>query len=218
MTEITERLAKAIYEVHKEITSVARDGKNDFFKKGGKSSTYTTIETLIHNLRPILIKHDLVVMQFPVTEQDRAGICTTIMNKHGDKIEFAYTLPVKDAKDPQKSCAAITYARRYALVSMFMIPTEDDDGNMAAKPAEKKEFVPERLPEEGEGKGHPGNAAFVKMVMEINQTKTEEYLVEEVKKQIIKVKDICSEAQINSLREKFKEKLTELQNKKGETE
>jgi hypothetical protein len=40
-------------------------------------------------------------------------------------------------QDPQAAGSAITYARRYSLQSIAGIPSEDDDGNYASKPAKK---------------------------------------------------------------------------------
>jgi hypothetical protein len=48
------------------------------------------------------------------------------MHKSGEWLESEFVLPIVK-KDPQASGSAITYARRYALVSVAGIPTADDD-------------------------------------------------------------------------------------------
>jgi len=47
-------------------------------------------------------------------------------------------VPLPEAPDAQKYGSAITYFRRYALQSLFLLEAEDDDGNNAVKkPAQK---------------------------------------------------------------------------------
>jgi hypothetical protein len=40
-------------------------------------------------------------------------------------------------QNPQKMGAAITYYKRYTLQSVYGLPSEDDDGNLASKPSIK---------------------------------------------------------------------------------
>ena len=46
-------------------------------------------------------------------------------------------MPLPDLQDPQKMGSAITYYRRYALQSLFLLQTQDDDGE-GAKTAPKQ--------------------------------------------------------------------------------
>ena len=39
----------------------------------------------------------------------------------------------KDPNDPQKQGSAISYAKRYGLQSIFGLPSDDDDGEIANK-------------------------------------------------------------------------------------
>ena len=48
--------------------------------------------------------------------------------------------------DPQAYGTGITYAKRYGLCAAFGLPTEDDDGNAASKPAPKQKRKPAYLP------------------------------------------------------------------------
>ena len=52
----------------------------------------------------------------------------------GEKRESLCPVRSKDNNDPQKMGSGITYAKRYALQSAFGLPSEDDDGNIAAQP------------------------------------------------------------------------------------
>ena len=44
----------------------------------------------------------------------------------------------KDPNDPQKQGSAISYAKRYGLQSIFGLPSDDDDGEIANKAATTK--------------------------------------------------------------------------------
>ena len=48
------------------------------------------------------------------------------------------SIPLPEIQDPQKIGGAITYYRRYALVSLLGLQAEDDDGNTASGRANKK--------------------------------------------------------------------------------
>jgi len=62
----------------------------------------------------------------------------------GEQIASTYPILAKDPADPQKLAAALTYARRYSLLSVFGLTPEDDDGNTAARPASRPQTAPQR--------------------------------------------------------------------------
>jgi hypothetical protein len=132
------KLMKALYTkllaIQKDIKALKKDEPNPFYK-----SHYFTVDSLIAGLRPIISKHGVVVIQ-PITMQDGKTILSTevIDADSEDRLVSCMTLP--DIADPQKLGAAITYFRRYALTSLFLIEgEEDDDGNTVAT-TPKKEF------------------------------------------------------------------------------
>jgi hypothetical protein len=83
-------------------------------------------------LAPALVECNLIYVQY-ANRVDGADVLTTelvnIPNPE-DKI-VSHTHLVIPALDMQKLGGAITYARRYALVSMFGLESIDDDGNVA---------------------------------------------------------------------------------------
>ena len=50
-------------------------------------------------------------------------------------VEGRTLIKVKDPTNPQAMGSGITYAKRYGLQAAFGIPSEEDDGNAASKPA-----------------------------------------------------------------------------------
>lgn len=124
-------LAGRILAVQNEVGAMSKDKKNPFF-----NSAYFDINQLIHHLQPVLAKHGVTVIQpLSITPSGQPALKTVAFDGV-DKIEEITPLP--DAGDPQKMGAAITYYRRYALASFFLIQSEDDDANSAKKPAQAK--------------------------------------------------------------------------------
>lgn len=115
-----------IMNVQKEVGALAKKQDNPFYK-----SKYFDINQVIDQLTPILVKNKLVVLQ-PLTNLDnQLAIKTIIVDcETGEKIEEVAPMPT--GNDPQKNGSAITYYRRYSLVSAFVLQAEDDDGNKAS--------------------------------------------------------------------------------------
>ena len=82
-------------------------------------------------------------MQTPECRIDGKNVLITrIIHVSGNEIISSIELVSKDEKDPQKLGAAITYMRRYSIISILGLEAEDDDGNEAAgkNPASDKQL------------------------------------------------------------------------------
>ena len=117
-----------LLEIQRELPKIGKDANNPYFKSG-----YLTLEKLLDVMLPKLNEKGLLLVQYPsVTEEGVAVLFTEIYD--GDSIvhSSAMSLALK-SQDPQAQGSAITYARRYALMAIFVIvPAEtDDDGNAA---------------------------------------------------------------------------------------
>lgn len=116
---------KALYEkllnIQKKVLTISKDSTNPFFK-----SKYFDINKLLDELKPVLNEEGLIVLQ-PLTNIDgKLALETLVIDKEsGDQIKSITILP--DVADPQKAGSAITYFRRYALQSFFLLQSEDDD-------------------------------------------------------------------------------------------
>lgn len=118
---------KKLLEFQKRINAIPKDSTNPFFK-----SKYFDVNTVIEVIRPILNELELVVTQ-PLTNINGVpAIRTQIWD--GDKVLVDDAVPLPVLADAQKMGAAITYFRRYALVSTLLLQgEEDDDGNALTK-------------------------------------------------------------------------------------
>ena len=117
-----------ILALQTEIGVLSKTETNPFFK-----SKYMDINGLLAQLLPLLQKHGLTVVQpLVATNEGRPAIETLVYNKEDGKLLIDGYMPLPDLQDPQKMGSAITYYRRYALQSLFLLQAQDDDANHAS--------------------------------------------------------------------------------------
>jgi len=121
-----KNIGKALMEFQKLIPDIKKDADNPFYK-----SKYAPLENILPIIKEPLRQAGLAFTQIPV------GLCklkTILIHvESGEFIEGDYEM-TPSRQDPQGQGATITYMRRYALVSMLGLNTEeDDDGNFASK-------------------------------------------------------------------------------------
>jgi len=124
-----------IANIQDKILNIPKDGKNSHF-----SNTYATYEQVMAVLHKPLREEGLVIYHsfgVPLWEGDIA-VSTTIAEikeEQGVRDNYSTTLHLPMSKnDPQMAGSAITYAKRYSVLAMFGLGTEDDDGNKASNP------------------------------------------------------------------------------------
>lgn len=132
-----KHIAAALAKFHSLVQDIPKNEANPFFK-----SKYAPLETILPAIKGPLKDAGLVFTQIPVGAN---GLKTVIMHvESGESIEGTMEMtPTKN--DPQGQGSTLTYMRRYALVAMLGLNTdEDDDGNAAseqAKPTRKPETI-----------------------------------------------------------------------------
>lgn len=144
-TTDTSTIYKALAAAQAEIGNVTKNAENSFFKNAkGKASKFVDLAALTEAVIPVLSKHGLFLNQRLDLIQYTAGgnptpvLITQIFHESGQFIPASvYPIVTKDANDPQKFGAGVTYARRYAVMAYLSIAAEDDDGNLAATPTPK---------------------------------------------------------------------------------
>lgn len=111
-----------------EIEGAAKDKVNPHFK-----SKYADLTSVIDAIRPILAKHNLAFYQRPQPSEDGVLVQTLLRHTSGDEVDLGTLYVPANKRDAQGFGSALTYARRYALMTAFGVPAEDDDGNAAVK-------------------------------------------------------------------------------------
>ena len=129
MSDTITKLASALAKAQPMFGGAKKVGKNDFI--GYK---FATLEAVIQAIREPLNSNGITYLQFPVSQGDGIGLTTMLMHESGEWLATTMALAIDTAKgrtDVQAAGSTITYMRRYALMAMCGIPTEDDDGNSA---------------------------------------------------------------------------------------
>lgn len=187
-SETIAELAKSLVKFNLEVNKIAKDADNPFFK-----NNYATLDTIIDEIRPILSKHGLSIMQIPSGDGQNVTLKTLLLHESGEWLE-SDELTMKPVKnDPQAVGSCITYARRYSLAAFLSLNTgEDDDGNGATygkgnKPNQKNNGG--QAPNKQQGSGGNGKASEKQMKMihakiahVATLTQTEKQMVEETLK------------------------------------
>lgn len=135
-------LAVALTKFNGEVHSIAKDAKNPHFK-----NNYASLDNIVEEIRPILQKHGLSVLQIPGGDGENVIMKTMLLHESGEWLESEPLVmrPVKN--DPQGMGSCITYARRYSLCSMLSLSTGiDDDGNAASQPTQPAQKAPQYTP------------------------------------------------------------------------
>lgn len=114
-----------LLKIQQEVPAIKKDSQNPHFK-----NKYFDINTLLEVVLPVLNKHGVVLTQGLTNIDGKIALETKLSCKEG---EISYVVPLPECADAQKYGSAITYFRRYAIVSLLALEAEDDDGS-AAKP------------------------------------------------------------------------------------
>lgn len=126
---MTKAIAAALAKAQAEMGPAIKDSTNPAFR-----SKYADLGNVMDACLPSLNKHGIAVIQ-PITQDENGRyVKTVLIHESGEMLECAVPLIVAK-NDMQGLGSAITYGRRYGLMSMAGIAPEDDDGNAAAKAA-----------------------------------------------------------------------------------
>ena len=98
-------------------------------------SKFANLSAVIDVINGPLLDNGIVVEQFPMFHGDGMVAVNTVITHVDGHSEAVNGIPFPlGKKDAQGIGSAITYARRYALMSIFGLAPEDDDGNRASEP------------------------------------------------------------------------------------
>lgn len=126
-------LAKAMLAAQTAMPTIVLDSVNPHFR-----NKYVSLPKLLETVRPVLNKAGLVLTQTPTFTSDGThALRTRIL--HADSGEYLEDTMILllGKQDAQGQGSAITYARRYAILSMLGLAGEEDDdgaGAVAGRP------------------------------------------------------------------------------------
>lgn len=128
-------IALALAKAQMEMGPALKDSVNPAFK-----SKYADLAAVMAACLPALNRNEIAVVQPVCQDEFGRSVKTILIHSSGETLECSVPLIVAK-NDMQGLGSAMTYARRYGLMSMAGIAPDDDDGNAAAKAAP----APERI-------------------------------------------------------------------------
>lgn len=128
-SETINELATALAKAQGEIEGAEKDARNPHF-----NSRFSSLASVRAAFRDALSKNGLSIVQLPEHDDKQVTVTTMLMHASGQFIAGRLSaVPVKH--DPQGVGSAVSYLRRYSLMSIIGIaPEDDDDGNAASEP------------------------------------------------------------------------------------
>lgn len=126
-----DKLAAALAKAQGGMENAKRDAENPGFKRDGKIAKYADLASVWEAIREPLGTNGLSVVQLPATLESAVEIETILLHESGQFIRNVLWMPCQQMT-AHTIGSAITYGRRYALMSVVGIAPEDDDGNAAS--------------------------------------------------------------------------------------
>lgn len=117
---------KKLLEFQKLGISIKKDKRNPHFK-----NDYASLNEVLDKVKRELNRLGVVVVQKSGSGVNHDWGMYTMLIDTEDDSEITSYVPYVNPTDMQKLGGAITYARRYALVSMLALEDEDLDGENA---------------------------------------------------------------------------------------
>ena len=97
-----------------------------------KGSRYISLDALLEAVKPVLLDHDLALVQTLVSEDGKVGVSTAFLHSSGERFDFGRLMVKADGLTPQQVGGAITYLRRQSIQTACGISVDLDDDGAAA--------------------------------------------------------------------------------------
>lgn len=142
-SEKISKVLPAVIKTQKELPPMGKDRKNPHAK-----SEYLTLDKINSILYPIANENEIFISQLPVermTEDGSQGIGVDTILWHSSGEYLLYPAVYYEFEKggrmnmTQSVGSIITYAKRYALTSIFGISTNEDDDGVGARPEQPKQ-------------------------------------------------------------------------------
>jgi hypothetical protein len=94
---------------------------------------YVSLDALLDAIKPVLLDHDLALIQTLVSQDGKVGVSTAFLHSSGERFDFGTLLVKAEGLTAQQIGGAITYIRRQSIQTACGISVDlDDDGAVAS--------------------------------------------------------------------------------------
>lgn len=123
-----KNIASALVKAQKAFGPALKTSTNPHFK-----SRYADLAACVEAVIDALNDHGIAMIQHNHPHPDGVVVETVFVHESGETMNCGQLFVPASKHDPQGYGSALTYARRYSLMSACGIAPEDDDGNAASK-------------------------------------------------------------------------------------
>jgi hypothetical protein len=150
----------ALAAAQAEFPVVPKDRKAKVPTKAGGSYEYRYADfgSILAAIEPVLRRHGIMQYQRLDVREGKQLLCTELWHSSGTSVCAAMLVPL-DGRAPQEVGSAITYFRRYSMVALLGLVTEEDNDaqhtRARPKPAAAPQPVARAAPAPVETRPHP---------------------------------------------------------------
>lgn len=123
-----KEIAQALVLAQMKFQPALKNSQNPHFR-----SKYADLGACIEAVIDALHTHDIALIQHTAESDKGVIISTTFLHRSGEIYEAGSLFVPAAQQTPQAYGSALTYARRYSLMTACGIAPEDDDGNEASR-------------------------------------------------------------------------------------
>jgi ERF superfamily len=148
MTDKVKNIYTALLASQQEFDVINKDAAGE--AGAGRKYKYASLPNVLDAVLPALNGNGIALLQMPVEDGEVQAV-KTILHHAESGTEITCTMSLnKDGhiKGMQAIGSAITYARRYSLMSLLGIAAEDDDGQAAVAGKTQEKPKPKPVAEE----------------------------------------------------------------------
>ena len=101
--------------------------------KANFTAKYVSLDALLDAVKPVLLDHDLALIQTLVSQDGKVGVSTAFLHASGERFDFGTILMKSEGLTAQQIGGLVTYARRMSISTACGISVDlDDDGSLAS--------------------------------------------------------------------------------------
>ena len=135
-----KNIASALVKAQKAFGPALKTATNPHFR-----SRYADLSACIEAVIDALNDHGIALVQQNHPDPNGVIVETVFIHESGEMLNCGQLFVPASKNDPQGYGSALTYARRYSLMSACGIAPEDDDGNAAGQKASSKVNIIDHL-------------------------------------------------------------------------
>ncbi len=123
-------VAAAFVKAKRAFGPALKDKTNPAFR-----SKYADLGACLEAVEGALLDNGIAMIQQTFEDSTGVTVETLFLHESGEELRGGKLHVPASKQDPQGYGSALTYARRYSLMTACGIAPEDDDGNAASRPA-----------------------------------------------------------------------------------